>query len=137
MSQERNRDIKIDRDNGGNEYISLVKGTLIAFLITSIVFFVYGAMLTYTDTTEDNTQLIVMVTTVVSMIVSGFISARGFNKNGWLYGMIAGFLYAIIIILVGFCILPDIKITSKFIIISVLSLSAGGVGGILGINTRI
>lgn len=119
-----------------NKHSSLIKGTLIGFFITTIIFFIYGALLTYTDTTEENTQLIVMVTTVISMIISGFISARGFNNNGWLYGMLAGFLYALIIVLIGFCILPTITFTSKFVIIIILSISAGGIGGILGINTK-
>lgn len=115
---------------------ALIKGNFVAYTITIMVFLIYAILLTYTEMTEKNTQVIVMTTTVISMLFSGFISARGFKSKGLFYGMVAGLIYAVIMILVGLCILPVIAITSKFIIILILSVSAGGVGGILGINTK-
>lgn len=115
---------------------ALVKGSLISYVVTIFIFIVYAMLLTYTETTEENTQLVVMTTTVISMLFSGFISARGFKSKGLLYGMLAGLIYAIIMIMVGLCVLPKIAVTSKFMIILILSICAGGVGGILGINTK-
>lgn len=127
---------KKQEEKSENVMRSLSLGVSFSYIITAVVFIVYGLLLTYTDMTEKNIQITVMVTTVVSVLVGGIIASRGAKKNGLLYGMLCGGIYALVMIMLSFCILPDIKITSKMIMILVLSISAGGVGGIIGINTK-
>lgn len=119
-----------------NIFRSLSFGVSLAYIITAVVFVVYAFLLTYTDMTENNIQITVMITTVFSVLVGGIVVSRGAKKNGLLYGMLCGGVYALVMIMLSFCILPDIKITSKMIMILVLSISAGGVGGIIGINSK-
>ncbi|WP_317366550.1 TIGR04086 family membrane protein [uncultured Tyzzerella sp.] len=123
-------------NKGNNAILSLTKGTVFSYLLTVIVFIVYGILLAYTEVTEKNIQMVVMITTVVSVLIGGFIASKGVNSKGLLFGMIVGLVYAIIMIMISFCVLPVMKITSKMIMIIILSISAGGIGGIIGINTR-
>lgn len=116
--------------------ISLAKGSIFSYIITTVIFIMYGLLLTYTDTTEKNMQLIVMITTVFSVLIGGIIASKGVNSKGLIFGMLVGLVYALIMIMVSFCILPNIKITSKMIMIIILALSSGGIGGIIGINTK-
>ncbi len=116
--------------------VSLTKGSIFSYIITGVVFIIYGLLLTYTDTTEKNMQLIVMITTVVSVLIGGIIASKGVNSKGLIFGMLVGIVYALIMVMVSFCILPTIKITSKMVMIIILSLSSGGIGGIIGINTK-
>ena len=116
--------------------VSLTKGSVFSYIITGVVFIIYGLLLTYTDTTEKNMQLIVMITTVVSVLIGGIIASKGVNSKGLIFGMLVGIIYALIMVMVSFCILPTIKITSKMVMIIILSLSSGGIGGIIGINTK-
>ena len=123
-------------NKGNNAILSLTKGTVFSYLLTVIVFIVYGILLAYTEVTEKNIQMVVMITTVVSVLIGGFIASKGVNSKGLLFGMLVGLVYAIIMIMISFCVLPVMKITSKMIMIIILSISAGGIGGIIGINTR-
>ncbi len=116
--------------------VSLTKGVIFSYLITAIVFIVYGILLTYTETTEKNIQIVVMITTVLSVLIGGIISSKGVSKRGLMFGMLVGIIYSIIMIMISFCVLPTIKITSKMIMIIILSISAGGIGGIIGINSK-
>lgn len=116
--------------------VSLTKGVIFSYLITAIVFIVYGILLTYTETTEKNIQIVVMITTVLSVLIGGIISSKGVSKRGLMFGMLVGIVYSIIMIMISFCVLPTIKITSKMIMIIILSISAGGIGGIIGINSK-
>lgn len=133
IKKERSISREESKDSG---LFSLTKGTLFAYIITMLVFIIYGVLLTYTDITEKNIQMVVMITTVLSVLVSGFISSRGVSSKGLLFGMIAGGLYAFIMIMISFCILPNIQISSKSAMITILSISGGGVGGIIGINSK-
>lgn len=116
--------------------LSLTKGTIFSYLLTLIVFITYGILLTYTQITEKNMQVVVMLTTVVSVLLGGIVASNGLNSKGLIFGMLVGVIYAIVMIMVSFCILPSIKITSKMIMILILSISAGGIGGIIGINVK-
>ena len=128
---------KVNNDEKQKDSIvSLTKGVIFSYLITAIVFIVYGILLTYTETTEKNIQIVVMITTVVSVLIGGIISSKGVSKRGLMFGMLVGIIYSIIMIMISFCILPTIKITSKMIMIIILSISAGGIGGIIGINSK-
>lgn len=116
--------------------VSLTKATVFSYVLTAIVFVVYGILLTYTETTEENIQIVVMMTTVISVLIGGIIASKGVNSKGLLFGMLVGIVYSIIMIMVGLCVLPVLKITYKMVMIIILSISAGGIGGIIGINTK-
>lgn len=133
IKMERNN-LQAKPDNKGLS--SLAKGTVFAYFITLVVFIIYGALLTYTNMTEENLQMVVMITTVFSVLISGFISARGVSSKGLLFGMLAGAIYAIIMIMIGFCVLPVINFNLKLLMIFILSICSGGVGGIVGINLK-
>ena len=53
--------------------VSLTKATVFSYVLTAIVFVVYGILLTYTETTEENIQIVVMMTTVISVLIGGII----------------------------------------------------------------
>lgn len=127
---------KSNNTKSNSAIISLTKGAIFAYLLTAVVFVVYGLLLTYTETTEKNIQIVVMITTVISVLIGGIIASKGVDSKGLFFGMLVGVVYALIMIMVGLCILPVMKITSKMIMIIVLSISAGGIGGIIGINTK-
>ncbi len=135
-NKKPNSNTKSNNTKSNSAIISLTKGAIFAYLLTAVVFVVYGLLLTYTETTEKNIQIVVMITTVISVLIGGIIASKGVDSKGLFFGMLVGVVYALIMIMLGLCILPVMKITSKMIMIIVLSISAGGIGGIIGINTK-
>lgn len=138
-NKNNKNNVKKTKSNGQNQnntILALTKGSVLAYLITAIVFIVYGILLTYTDVTEKNTQIIVMVTTAISVLIGGFVASKGVENKGLFYGMLVGVVYAIIMIMIGLCFMQNIGITSKMITILILSICSGGIGGIIGINTK-
>ncbi len=135
-NKKPNSNTKSNNTKSNSAIISLTKGAIFAYLLTAVVFVVYGLLLTYTETTEKNIQIVVMMNTVISVLIGGIIASKGVDSKGLFFGMLVGVVYALIMIMVGLCILPVMKITSKMIMIIVLSISAGGIGGVIGINTK-
>lgn len=115
---------------------ALLKGIGVAYAITVVVFVVYAVLLTYTEITEKNIDLVVMVTVVVSVLVAGFDSAREASGKGWLWGMGSGLMYVVIMFFVGFCVVPEYSLGSESVMHLVLGLAGGGLGGIIGINVK-
>lgn len=119
-----------------NIFNSLAIGTIFAYFITLLVFIIYSLLITYTDVTEKYMQTIIMVTTVISVLVSGFLSTKNIKSKGLLIGILSGVIYFIILLIVAFCILPTIEFNSKLLTLLILSICSGGIGGIIGINLK-
>ena len=122
--------------NNKNPIIAMLVGLGIAYAMTAIIFILYAILITYTSISEKNLEIVVMITVVLSVLIAGFDSARAATSRGWLWGMGAGALYAIIMLCIGLCISPEIQLGAKTIMTIVLSLAGGGIGGILGINIK-
>ncbi len=133
MSKSENKNNSSEK---GSPFLYILKGTSIAYAITLLVFIVYAFILTYTDANEENLGTVIMITVVISVIVSGFDTARGVKNRGMVWGLIAGITYSLIMILVGFCIVPDYEFSANSLINLILGLVGGGFGGIIGINTK-
>lgn len=117
--------------------INLLSGVIIGYAVTAIVFIGYAILLTYTDITDKHTELVVTITTLVSVIVSGFDTGKTVKYKGWFWGILAGLLYAIVMVLLGFFISDNYLIDGKSYATLAISIAGGGLGGILGINFKI
>ncbi len=114
----------------------ILKGTSIAYALTIFVFIIYAILLTYTDMTEENLNTVIMITVIVSVLISGFDTAKGVKSRGLLWGTTAGLVYSSIMILVGFCVVPNYEFSITSLINLILGLAGGGFGGIIGINFK-
>jgi putative membrane protein (TIGR04086 family) len=116
--------------------MSLVSGVLVGYALTCIIFLGYSMLITYTSLSEDNMPLVVAGVTLISVIVAGFDAARGAENKGWFWGIMAGLVYAIILLLIMTIVLKGFAMDSRTVTILVLSLAGGGLGGVLGINFK-
>lgn len=117
--------------------INILKAVMIAYAITVIVFIGYALLLTYTEMTEKYISIVVIVTTIVSVVVAGYDSARAVSSKGWLWGMTAGLIYAVISIIIGVVSMKGkIKIEFSTVAMLFMSICGGGLGGMIGINKK-
>ena len=85
---------------------------------------------------ERSLHTVVVVTTLLSVMVAGFDAAKGASRRGWLWGMIAGALYVVIMALIMVIMLPGFAADVRTVTVIILGLAGGGLGGILGINIK-
>ena len=115
---------------------SVISGVLVAYAITCIVFIAYAILLTYTNVSEANISLIVTITSIVAVVVAGFDAAKGANSKGWLWGMIAGVFYAVILLSIMTWVQRGFSMDSRATTLLILSIAGGGLGGVIGINFK-
>ncbi|MCL2356271.1 MAG: TIGR04086 family membrane protein [Defluviitaleaceae bacterium] len=119
-----------------NQIKHLTLGVLIAYAVTAIVFLGYAILITYTNVSERSIPLVVAITTVLSVMIAGFDAARGAENRGWLWGMVAGLVYVLILAGIMLVFLPGFPVDMRTIIICVLGIAGGGLGGVFGINLK-
>ncbi|MCL2852374.1 MAG: TIGR04086 family membrane protein [Defluviitaleaceae bacterium] len=123
-------------DDVGSRIGALVSGTLVAFAITCTVLIGYAILITYSTFTGENLPLVVTLTCLVSVIVAGFDAAKGAQSKGWLWGILAGVAYAVILVAIGVWINRGFVIDTRTITLIILSIAGGGLGGVIGINLK-
>jgi putative membrane protein (TIGR04086 family) len=118
------------------QVLGVIMGVVIAYAITAIIFIGTAIAITYTNLSEGILPAIVMISCVLSVMVAGFDASRKADSRGWLWGMCAGLIYALIfmaiIVWVSGSFVPDLR---KLLLLS-LSLVGGGIGGAIGINFK-
>jgi len=115
---------------------ALLSGVLIGYAVTCVVFIGYAMLITYTSVTGEALPLVVTVTSLLSVMLAGFDAAKGAENRGWLWGIFAGLLYAIILVLIGLWVNKGFALDTRTVTLFVLSVAGGGLGGVLGINFK-
>ena len=114
----------------------LIKGVLIGYAVSCIIFLAYAMLITYTQMSERNLPMVIAITTLLSVMIAGFDAAKGAASRGWLWGMIAGFIYVAVLGIIMMIMLPGFFADGRTVTVILLSIAGGGLGGILGINIR-
>jgi len=127
---------KTKSENETLQIAALISGVSVAYAITCVVFISYAILLRYSAVTEENISMVVTVTSLISVIVAGFDAAKGATKSGWLWGIIVGLLYALVLLAIGFFLNERFVLDSKSLVLIILSVAGGGLGGVIGINLR-
>jgi putative membrane protein (TIGR04086 family) len=81
--------------------ISIIKGILIAYVITLLLILIYSILLTYTDIKESTISPVILIITAISILIGSSIGSSKIKKNGLLNGGVIGFTYIIILYIIS------------------------------------
>lgn len=115
---------------------AIAKGIITAFIITIISFIIVAVLLTYTDMSESIVSTISLMTTVLSALVAGVYVAKEAHSRGLFLGMLAGLVYIVMLFVILFFSQESFTMTVSKIAGIFGAIAGGGIGGILGINSK-
>lgn len=134
QNNKNNKNNKIEK----NLTVELVKGILIAFSITAIIFIGYGILITYTDLSYsnllNNLPTVALVTTAISTAVMGFDWAMQLKLTGLYTGVIAGISYIVLLFIITFLANGTFEFGFSKLVTIIVAILSGGIGGIFGAN---
>lgn len=115
---------------------AVLKSIIVSYAFTFIVFLVFAAIITYTGFPETYIDMVVIITTVLSILISGMIVSAGARSRGWLNGGIGGFVYMLVLVVLGMAFSDGALFDKTDVLMLVLGFVLGAVGGIIGINMK-
>ena len=125
----------ISADN--SELKNNVKMQLLNFIIYAIVFSVCVLISLVSGIKRSNMYYVSMLSFMLSSIICGYIAGFKVRKNGIYIGAVSILLQLVVFLLVSAAI-NNFKIDILRLVISIiLMIISGGIGGILGVNTRL
>lgn len=113
---------------------SILKGIGIAYLITLPLFLIFALVLCATSFPEKFITPAVVITTIISLLAAGSVATRNLKSRGWLNGAIVGFLYMLILYIIGSIVCKNFRLTGYVWTMLLIGILTGAIGGILGIN---
>ncbi len=117
-------------------FTGFLKGAVVALAVTTIVFFVFALLLSYTPLGEDSIRYIVYITEAVGAFLAGITPARKLRRKGILTGSLCGIMYIAIIWVISSLIADGFYFNLHVAIMLITSLLAGALGGIVGVNAK-
>jgi len=93
-------------------------------------------LLTYTNITENTINPVIIVITGISILIGSGISTLKIRKNGLLNGGLVGIIYILTIYLLSGITGSGFGVNVYTIIMMFVSIIAGMIGGIVGVNLR-
>lgn len=134
MEKDLKPKVTIEQSEFKQNTIRIIKGSILAILISVILLFIYATILTYTDI-QETTMLPVILTVVgISILTGSMISVRKIRKNGMLNGAIVGLIYIIILYLSSSICLTGFSLTLNSFAMLIVGIITGIIGGIIGVN---
>jgi len=123
-------------NEGKKNILIILKGSIIAFIITSIAILIFSILLTSTNISENVIPVVVTVITGISILIASSLSTLAVKKNGFLYGSGVGLFYVFILYLCSSILINDFSLESESIIMMIVAIITGAIGGIVGVNMK-
>lgn len=120
--------------NNKKSFLSILKGSIIAIIITLVSMFIVSVIFTLTNISEAFIPQIVIAVTSISILIGSIISSINIGKMGILNGALVGFIYLFTIYLLSSIIVCGFSFNIKSLIMIGILLVLGIIGGIIGVN---
>ena len=117
-----------------NNFIRILKGVIIAYVITMILIAAYSMILAYTNVSESTIPTCVVVISIISIMLSSSLTLKNIKEKGLINGAIIGAIYLITIYILSSIFAVGFSINTFSIVMLIFSILAGIVGVIVGVN---
>ncbi len=115
---------------------SILKSILLSYVLSIILFLIFAFLITYTSVPYSIITPASIIITLLSILTASIINGKKSSEKGWLTGCITGFLYMLILYIIGSIIFKTPAISSNGIIMLIVGVVSGAIGSIIGINNK-
>jgi len=130
----RKSSTKLYEKKDESKILILAKSVFLALIISLVCIIIYAIVLSLTSVSDSTMSVITQVITMISIVASAIYCSRKIKSKGWLYGMIVGIIFILVIIPISM-IWGQVPTFDKYFIARVLMAALVGlIGGMIGVN---
>ncbi len=120
----------------GSGIFFIVKTVIISYIISLVLLFLISIPATYQAFSPLAISIAANAVTAITTLFAGFLAGRHFSSKGIVFGTICGILYTLPLCIAG-SITSGTPLWGQDTLVALgLGLVCGGVGGVVGINTK-
>lgn len=128
------KNVSMNKINLNNNIIKVIKGSIISFLISIILLFIFASLLVYTSLQETTIKPVVIIISIVSILIGSSLSSIKIKKNGIINGALVGFIYILTLYILSSISFIGFNLNMYSIIMIIGAILSGMVGGVIGVN---
>lgn len=121
---------------GGFNAMFIIKAVLFSYAVSAALLVLCALAATYACLSDRAIGVMVNIVTAVATVMCGFLSGRRSNKGGLLCGALCGSVYTVLLCVLGGLVFRDFRLGASALTALAIGVLCGGVGGIMGINTK-
>ena len=134
MNLASNKAVEDVTKENGNTIVKVIKGSVLAIVLTAIFLTIYATILSFTNISETTIVPVVIVLTGISLLIGSSISTIPIKKQGMFNGGLVGLIYMLVLYIISSIILGNFGLNINSIIMIAVGVLTGMVGGIIGVN---
>ena len=119
-----------------NNITKIIKGSVLAIIITLIILLILAMLLSYTSMSENVITPIIIIITAVSIMIGSIFSSIKIRKQGIINGTIVRSIYIVTIYTLSSILYQNFSMSTNTIIMIIAGILAGATGGIIGVNLK-
>ncbi|MBA1336771.1 MAG: hypothetical protein HPY66_3207 [Firmicutes bacterium] len=112
----------------------MLKSVMVGYIFSLASFLILALLVTFTSLSENVVPTITQVVVIIGIAITGAYSAMKSGSKGWLYGIISGILYIIVLIAISWIAIDGFAFDKYVLAKLALGIVAGAIGGMIGIN---
>jgi putative membrane protein (TIGR04086 family) len=116
-----------------DKIISLLKALMLSYIVTGILLLAVAFAMYKIGINENIVNVAIIIIYVASSFIGGFVSGKMIKEQKYLWGIILGLAYMVIIGLVSFVVNGNIELSAGSTLTALVLCVAGGMmGGMVG-----
>ena len=127
---------KIEDISKEKNSIKIIKGSIIAIILSLILLTIYAILLSYTTISENTMVPVIITITGISILIGSSISSMHIQKQGMLNGALVGLIYMLLLYILSSILLSSFELNLKSVIMIIVGIVTGMIGGIIGVNMK-
>lgn len=128
------KNVSINKINLNNNIVKVIKGSIIAFLISIMLLFIFASLLVYTNIQENTIKPVVIIISIISILVGSSLSSIKIKRKGIVNGALVGTIYIMVIYILSSICFVGFELNLESIIMIISSIISGMIGGVIGVN---
>lgn len=118
----------------GGPAVAVLKGIILALALSVVLLFIAALVLNFTAVAEKITPYLVFGISLVAIISGSSYSGGKIGSKGWLYGGITGFVFVVLMLVIGLFVLDGVSFGWNWLTKLFLGFIFGAAGGMWSVN---
>ena len=127
---------EITKEKSNSNLIKIIKGSVIAIVLSLIFLTIYAAILSFTSVSETTMVPVVLVLTGISILIGSSMSSISIKRQGIVNGGLVGLIYVLFLYVVSSIAGIGFGLNMNAIIMLIVGVITGMIGGVIGVNIK-
>ncbi len=127
---------EITKEKSNSNLIKIIKGSVIAIVLSLIFLTIYAAILSFTSVSETTMVPVVLVLTGISILIGSSMSSISIKRQGIINGGLVGLIYVLFLYVVSSIAGIGFGLNMNAIIMLIVGVITGMIGGVIGVNIK-